>query len=167
MSEKLTDNVVSRRDVLKTAAAGAGVIMTIPMLASVARADEPAPAPAPPPPPAAPAKPPVWKDAGAPDNYKKNTPVRLDLGVVVVAITRTDDKTLEAVSLHCTHRGCELGYDQQSTNLVCPCHGGTFKLDGTNVSGTRFDPSKPLPKLTVLPTQVKDGQVQVNVAAVS
>jgi nitrite reductase/ring-hydroxylating ferredoxin subunit len=153
--------VVSRRDVLKSAAAGAGLVLAIPMLSTVAHADDPAPTPA------APAKPDVWKAAGDPADFKANLPVRVDLGVTVAWVTRLDDKNMEAVSAHCTHRGCELGYDPQSTNLVCPCHGGTFKIDGSNVVGTRHDPSTPLPHLLALPSRIKDGQVQVNVAALS
>jgi len=168
MPEKLTDpthddNVISRRDVLKSAAAGAGlVLVAIPMLSTAAHADDPAP---PPPPPAKPTE--VWKAAGDPADFKQNLPVRIDLGVTVAWVTRLDEKSLEAVSAHCTHRGCELGYDPQSTNLICPCHGGTFKIDGSNVYGTRRDPSTPLPHLLALPTRVKDGQVQVNIAALS
>jgi len=165
MPEKLadpthTDNMVSRRDVLKSAAAGAGLVLAIPMLATVTHADDPAPT--------TPAKPTeVWKAAGDPADFKKDLPVRIDLGVTVAWVTRLDEKNLEAVSAHCTHRGCELGYDPQSTNLICPCHGGTFKIDGSNVYGTRRDPATPLPHLLALPTRVKDGQVQVNIAALS
>lgn len=171
MPEKLTElksaDAVSRRDILKGAAVGAGLIASIPMLSKIALADDPA-SPAAPAAPAVPAKPTeVWKAAGNADDFKKNAPARVDLGVTVAWITRLDDKSLEGVSAHCTHRGCELGFDPQSTNLVCPCHGGTFKVDGTCVYGTRRDPSTPLPHLLALPVRVKDGQVEVNVAALS
>lgn len=163
MPEKMidpTETTVTRRDVLKTCAAGAGILIAAPMLATRALADDPnSPAPA------APALTPDWKDAGAPDDFKANVPKRVDFSVVVAWVTRVDDKTLEAVSAKCTHRGCELGYDStQSSNLVCPCHGGTFKVGGTNVLGTRHNPAKPLPNLTVLPVQISDGRVQVNIA---
>ncbi len=40
-----------------------------------------------------------------------------------------------ALSDICTHEGCSVGYDAASTHLVCPCHGGTFDLNGAVVAG--------------------------------
>lgn len=153
-----TSTRLDRRDMLKKTAAAAGMLVALPMLTRAARADDPAPTA---PPPAD-----NWKPAGDPADFKVNEPKRADLGVVVVWITRLDSRNLEAVSAHCTHRGCELGWDDTSSHLVCPCHGSVFNADGSNVSGTRNHPDNPLPHLKVLPVRVKDGQVEVNVAVV-
>jgi nitrite reductase/ring-hydroxylating ferredoxin subunit len=162
MLEKITgteNDGVSRRDVLKTAATGAGMLAALPMLISTARADDQTP----PTPPAKPSE--DWKQAGDATDFKQNEPKRVDLGITVAWVTRLDTRNFEAVSAKCTHRGCELGYDAQSTHLICPCHGGTFNVDGSNVFGTRRDPSTALPHLKALPARVnKDGQVEVNVA---
>lgn len=44
----------------------------------------------------------------------------------------------------CTHLGCLVDYDKKAGRLICPCHAGTFDLDGKVMSGP---PPKPLPKL--------------------
>jgi nitrite reductase/ring-hydroxylating ferredoxin subunit len=165
MSEKTTsttttaNDAVSRRDVLKTAAAGAGLIMALPVLATAARADSPAP----PPPTAAE----VWKAIGDAKDFVKGQPKRVDLGGPVAWVTRLDHAKVEAVLASCTHRGCELGWDNQSAHLVCPCHGGTFNADGSCVYGTRRNPSELLPHLQTLPTRVTKGMVEVNVGGLA
>lgn len=52
---------------------------------------------------------------------------------VIVICTATD--TYVALSDTCTHEGCQLNYNQQSNDLVCPCHGGTFDLNGKVLGG--------------------------------
>lgn len=59
--------------------------------------------------------------------------------------------TVTALSAICTHQGCTV--QPAEGELDCPCHGSTFQLDGTPVSG----PAKePLPAVAV---HVKDGAV--------
>jgi cytochrome b6-f complex iron-sulfur subunit len=40
-----------------------------------------------------------------------------------------------ALSRICTHLGCLVEYDRESRRLVCPCHAGTFDLEGRVISG--------------------------------
>jgi cytochrome b6-f complex iron-sulfur subunit len=47
-----------------------------------------------------------------------------------------------ALSRVCTHLGCLVDYDRQSRRLICPCHAGTFDLEGRVISGP---PPAPLP----------------------
>ena len=49
----------------------------------------------------------------------------------------------------CTHLGCPVKlYEQQSKNLLCPCHQSTF--DAANGAEVRFGPaSRPLPQLAI------------------
>lgn len=53
-------------------------------------------------------------------------------------------KGLLAFSRVCTHLGCLVDYNKKTDKLLCPCHAGTFSLDGHVVSGP---PPQPLPKL--------------------
>lgn len=51
------------------------------------------------------------------------------------------DKTVHALSATCTHLGCQVRWDAESTMFRCPCHGGVFGLDGAVVEGP---PPRPL-----------------------
>lgn len=58
----------------------------------------------------------------------------------VIVINRYE-KGFVALSKVCTHLGCLVVYDKGMRRLVCPCHAGTFDLDGNVLSGP---PSRPL-----------------------
>ena len=60
-----------------------------------------------------------------------------------------------AYSAVCTHQQCEVAYQQQSSQLVCPCHGSIFDpaRGGQVVSGPA---EQPLPEI---PVEVQGGQV--------
>ena len=51
-----------------------------------------------------------------------------------------------AVQADCTHEGCTVGYNGGTQKIICPCHGGTYDLNGTVLSGP---PPSPLHKYTV------------------
>lgn len=53
-------------------------------------------------------------------------------GVIVVC---TGTSTYAALSDSCTHQGCQLNYDKPTNELVCPCHGGTYDLNGKVLGG--------------------------------
>lgn len=53
-------------------------------------------------------------------------------------------KGLKAFSRVCTHLGCLVEYDVEKSQLICPCHAGTYDLEGNVLSGP---PPKPLTKL--------------------
>ncbi len=40
-----------------------------------------------------------------------------------------------ALSRVCTHLGCLLEYDSATKTLVCPCHAGSFDLEGRVIAG--------------------------------
>ena len=84
----------------------------------------------------------------------------------VLYVTRTDAKTLTAASAKCTHRGCEVGWNADASQLQCPCHGAAFASTGKNIHGTRRHPEEALPPLPNLPVrQTAAGSVEVNLAA--
>ena len=63
----------------------------------------------------------------------------------VIVINR-HEKGFVAFSKVCTHLGCLVEYDRGLRKLVCPCHAGTFDLDGNVLSGP---PPRPLPVISV------------------
>lgn len=40
-----------------------------------------------------------------------------------------------ALSLRCTHLGCNVNLDRGAGELLCPCHGSRFALDGRVLAG--------------------------------
>lgn len=54
-----------------------------------------------------------------------------------------------AVDARCTHNGCKVGFNQDTREYVCPCHGSRFATDGTRLSGPA---RRPLKKYEVLVT---------------
>lgn len=63
-----------------------------------------------------------------------------------VIVIRTGTSSFVALSALCTHQGCTVGYNSNSKQLVCPCHGGTFDTNGNVLGGP---PPKALQKFTV------------------
>ena len=53
------------------------------------------------------------------------------LGVIVVS----NNGTLAALNPTCTHKGCDVEWKGDSTELVCPCHGSKFGVDGAVLAG--------------------------------
>lgn len=49
--------------------------------------------------------------------------------------------TYHAMSATCTHLGCTVQYKGDTHQVWCPCHNGTYDLNGRNVSGP---PPRPL-----------------------
>ena len=137
---------LSRRDVLKTAAAS--LVLLIPISAAVADPTKD-----------------QWTSVGKSEDFLKDQPTKVTLtDGSVLYITRKTADTVVAVSAKCTHRGCELGWNAADVQLQCPCHGAAFASTGKNIHGTRRDPDDLLPDLVSPATRQKDGQVQVNLA---
>ncbi|MEB3198072.1 MAG: ubiquinol-cytochrome c reductase iron-sulfur subunit [Candidatus Sericytochromatia bacterium] len=62
----------------------------------------------------------------------------------------------QALSNTCTHLGCPAGWDEAKGKFFCPCHGGVYTKDGTNVAGP---PPRPLPRFEA---KVENGDVYIN-----
>ena len=69
-------------------------------------------------------------------------------GVIVTRVS-TADLGFVAVAQSCTHQVCTIAYNSGIQTFVCPCHGGTYDLNG-NVTGG--PPPSPLTKYAVTRT---------------
>jgi len=63
-------------------------------------------------------------------------------GVVVV----NTGGAYTAVAQSCTHQGCSVAYNKSGNDFVCPCHGGTYDINGNVIAGP---PPAPLKTYTV------------------
>jgi menaquinol-cytochrome c reductase iron-sulfur subunit len=109
----------------------------------------------------------AWVSAGALDDFEVGVP-RLVLlhrdvtdgwvsGVadVAVYVVRETEVDVVAFDTHCTHLGCPLAFASGSATFICPCHGGSFDVQGDVLSGP---PPRPMIQYE---TRVVDGEVQV------
>lgn len=51
-----------------------------------------------------------------------------------------------ALSDICTHQGCSVFYNKGGNDFVCPCHGGTYNINGQVIAGP---PPAPLKKYNI------------------
>lgn len=108
-----------------------------------------------------------WAEVGLVSSFSNvQTPLRrtLDLKQIegwretvsrpVVYIVQSGGQ-VKALSDICPHLGCTVPWDPGRNEFVCPCHGGTFSADGTNISGP---PRRPLDSLE---TKISGGKLMV------
>jgi Rieske Fe-S protein len=60
-----------------------------------------------------------------------------------------------AISHRCMHLGCPVRYVEASQRFICPCHGGTYDIEGKVAGGP---PVRPLDRFY---TRVRNGDVEV------
>ncbi len=70
-----------------------------------------------------------WIDVGALADFVEGHGRRVTAGAVGAFVFRRGD-TVHATSSICSHLPCELWWDGNSTELVCPCHPVTFTAEG-------------------------------------
>jgi Rieske Fe-S protein len=111
----------------------------------------------------------TWLRAADLDGLPENQPVPVTLRVsrsdgysqvvdrTVVYLVRTGEQQVRALHSTCTHLGCRTSYDRKTKQIMCPCHGGVFDVQGNVIAGP---PPTPLPTLS---TRIEDGQVLVQV----
>ena len=174
---KAEEDALTRRQVLtvavKTAAgAGAGLLLLLPMVREAAQANATHPAathPAATHPATSAAHPDTstWTSLGKAESFALNQPKRTEMpNGDVLYVTRLTADTLAVVSAKCTHRGCEVGYNKDAGQFVCPCHGAVFATSGKNVHGTQRSPDEKLPSLPSVPSVQKKGLVLADLKAV-
>jgi menaquinol-cytochrome c reductase iron-sulfur subunit len=72
-----------------------------------------------------------------------------------VYVTKDSQGQLQVLTSICPHLGCTVPWNKEKKQFVCPCHGATFSVDGTRVSG----PS--LRGMDTLQTSIENGQLRV------
>jgi menaquinol-cytochrome c reductase iron-sulfur subunit len=50
-------------------------------------------------------------------------------------VVKNPDGKVVAFAPACTHLGCAYHWDADTSKFLCPCHGSTFGIDGTVLSG--------------------------------
>lgn len=60
-----------------------------------------------------------------------------------VAVYRTDDGNLVALSAKCTHMGCTVGWNSADKSWDCPCHGSRYAPTGAVLNGPAAKPLAP------------------------
>ncbi len=79
---------------------------------------------------------------GVPTAYVVNLPI--DEGwqvppvprtVYVVKLNLTGAVELITLSNVCTHMQCDVHWDVNLKQFLCPCHGGLYSINGTNIGG--------------------------------
>jgi menaquinol-cytochrome c reductase iron-sulfur subunit len=72
----------------------------------------------------------------------------------VYALKKSDTEVV-VYSPVCPHLGCQVFFDRQKKEYVCPCHASIFAIDGARTAG-------PSPRgLDTLPSKIEKGQLMV------
>lgn len=61
-----------------------------------------------------------------------------------VALYRDGEGELHAVSSVCTHKGCDVEWNERDKVWDCPCHGSRFALAGEVINGPAVKPLPPV-----------------------
>jgi Rieske Fe-S protein len=56
-------------------------------------------------------------------------------------ILQPDGQTVVAFTTVCPHKGCSVNFEGTKKLFLCPCHNGTFALDGKKVDGATTNPA--------------------------
>jgi Rieske Fe-S protein len=68
---------------------------------------------------------------------------------------KKSDTDIVVFSPVCPHLGCQVFFDRQKKEYVCPCHASIFAVDGARTAG-------PAPRgLDTLPSKIEKGQLMV------
>jgi len=110
----------------------------------------------------------AWTDAGSLNSYDSlQTPVRRliqiettdgwqqSLSKKVVYVTKSPDGKIRVLSAVCPHLGCEISWNAEKDQFLCPCHGSVFSPDGARIAG-------PTPRaMDSLPARIANGRLMV------
>jgi menaquinol-cytochrome c reductase iron-sulfur subunit len=117
-------------------------------------------------------EPDVWRVVGSVEEFPIGTTQRvllLDARPVPWAgfasrsaawLRREAEAEFVAFSIHCTHTGCPVRWEEGAGLFLCPCHGGVFNRDGSVAAGP---PPAPLERQ---PVRVRNGQVEIRTVGV-
>jgi cytochrome b6-f complex iron-sulfur subunit len=74
-------------------------------------------------------------------------------GDTPVIVINRPEKGFIAFVRTCTHLGCLVEFNKSTQKIVCPCHAGTYDLDGAVESGP---PPRPL---TAIPIKIENDTI--------
>jgi cytochrome b6-f complex iron-sulfur subunit len=97
-----------------------------------------------------------FADAGGVDEIPPGTAKKVIVAGSAVMIIHTA-QGFKALSAVCTHLGCLVGFNLERQQILCPCHGGVYDVNGKNISGP---PPKPLPSYEV---NIINGRIMVKI----
>lgn len=66
-------------------------------------------------------------------------------GDLRLVILRRPDGELVALSMECTHWGCDVDWDKAKAHFECPCHGSLFDATGAVLEGPADEPLRAYP----------------------
>jgi len=95
-------------------------------------------------------------DAGPADSLMVGQGRLVRHGRHPVWVVRTGEDTFVGISAICTHLHCVLDWNAEKRVMACPCHAGSFDLNGNVLSGP---PPVPLDRYTV---ETRMGRLLVN-----
>jgi len=84
--------------------------------------------------------------AGTASELPTNSSKIVKFGRKPVILIKTEEGQYKALSATCTHLDCIVQYKQDTKQIWCACHNGTYDLNGRNISGP---PPKPLEEYEV------------------
>ena len=110
----------------------------------------------------------AWTDAGAMSGYDSlQTPARRliqiettdgwqrSLSKKVVYVTKAPNGKVRVLSAVRPHLGCEISWNAEKDEFLCPCHGSIFSPDGARIAG-------PTPRaMDSLPARIANGRLMV------
>ncbi len=110
----------------------------------------------------------LWSDAGPAGDFSALTvPLKVQLAIEqrdgwrkvlserAVYVLKGADGRTRVLSAVCPHLGCSIAWNDEKGQFVCPCHNGTFAVDGTLVSG-------PPPRgMDELDARIEEGRLKI------
>jgi nitrite reductase/ring-hydroxylating ferredoxin subunit len=96
----------------------------------------------------------TWRQVATLADLADGRPRRFSAGPIEGVLVPQPGGGVHALSAVCTHRGCLL--EAQAAQLLCPCHGASFDLQGAPVDREYL--TTPLPRLR---SRVVDDRVEV------
>jgi glycine/D-amino acid oxidase-like deaminating enzyme/nitrite reductase/ring-hydroxylating ferredoxin subunit len=82
-------------------------------------------------------------DASSVDEVAPGEGKLVRIGLSKVAVFRSREGVLQAVSAACTHLGCLVSFNNAEKTWDCPCHGSRFGTDGRVIAGPAVTPLSP------------------------
>ncbi len=60
-----------------------------------------------------------------------------------LAVYRDGKGVIHTLSSVCTHKQCDVGWNDKDKTWDCPCHGARYAVDGHVINGPAVEPLRP------------------------